>query len=377
MSVRRIRLWYRYGLAPERLSVKITPSKLRDFFKSPEAYTSVLLYGSDCSRVGLYTQKILDLMNRNGEFVIHRMVFAQVAKDPEQLLVNMMTVPMFNQKSLILLTDAKDALGADFKAALEKINPQHCYVIIQARELPGASTLKDYYNRHKTFAAVGCYKEDSVGPVVDDFLSQHGISHTKEAFRLLCDSLQQGSACIQSELEKLLLYLGKDKNLSTEDVQKSLATDLDPVLDDLCVAIADGNLEDFLKLADALFQNKIAPVLIIRSCLKYFMRVEYLIRKTRDGESIDQAMRSIQPPVFFRLVPRLKKHALSLPYKTVQLILGRLLETEIQCKLSDTTQEMIFKYLMCSLTLLVKRVVDRQTTSTRPRPPTAASHHQS
>ncbi|MGN7678579.1 MAG: DNA polymerase III subunit delta [Anaplasma sp.] len=356
-----------YRLAPERLSVKITPSKLWDFFKSPEAYTSVLLYGSDCSRIGLYTQKILDHMNRNGEFVIHRMVFAQVAKDPEQLLVNMMTVPMFDQKSLILLTDAKDPLGADLKAALQNINPKHCYVIIQARELPGASSLKDYYNNHKTFAAVGCYKEDSVGPVVADFLSRHDISHTREAFRLLCDLLQQGSACIQSELKKLLLYLGTNKNLSIEDVQKSLATDLDPVLDDLCVAIADGNLEDFLKLADALFQNKIAPVLIIRSCLKYFMRVEYLIRKTSDGESIDQVIRSIQPPVFFRLVPRLKKHASSLPYKTVQVILGRLLEAEIQCKLSDTTQETTFKYLMCALTLLVKRVVNRKTASTGAR----------
>ncbi|ACZ48887.1 DNA polymerase III, delta subunit [Anaplasma centrale str. Israel] len=335
--------------------MKVTPSKLRDFFDSPELYGSVLLHGSDYGRMSMYTQKILDRINRNSEFVIHKMEFLKANRDPEQLLVSLMTVPMFSKKSLILLTDAKDTLSADLRAAIEGMNMQHCYMIIQARELSGTSTLKGYYSSHKKFAAVGCYKEEDVSFIVADFLAKHGISYRHSTFKLLCTKLKNGSACLQPELEKLLLYLGEQKSLAAEDVQKSLSTDVDPVLDDLCVAITDGNLGDALKHVDTLMQNRLSPILVIRSSLKYFMQLEYLLRTTQSQASIDSALKALQPPVFFRLIPKLKRSAESVSYRTVQVILRRLLEAEIQCKLSDTSQEVVFKYLMCSLTAFVKR----------------------
>ncbi|WP_447582304.1 DNA polymerase III subunit delta [Anaplasma marginale] len=342
------------------ITVKITPSKLRDFFNSPETYGSVLLHGSDYSRMNMYTQKILDHINCNNEFVIHKMEFLKANRDPEQLLVSLMTVPMFGQKPLVLLTDAKDMLSADLKTIMAGIDTQHCYVMIQARELSGASTLKGYYNNHKTFAAVGCYKEEDVGFIVADFLEKHGISYGHSTFKLLCTTIKHSAACIQPELEKLLLYLGEKKSLSTEDVRKSLSTDVDPVLDDLCVAIADGTLADVLKCADTLMQHRISPILAIRSSLKYFMQLEYLLRAAQNQVSIDSALKALQPPVFFRLIPKLKRNAASVSYRTLQVILRRLLEAEMQCKLSDATQEVVFKYLMCSLAAFVKRAEGKQ-----------------
>ncbi|MCU7611117.1 DNA polymerase III subunit delta [Anaplasma capra] len=340
--------------------VKITASKLGDFFGNPEAYGSMLFHGNDCSRASMYIQKILHQVNRNGEFAIHKMEFLKANKDPEQLLVNLMTIPMFSKKPLVLLTDAKDGLSSDLKAAMESVNPQHCHVIVQARELSGASSLKDYYNTHKRFASIGCYKEEDASFIVADFLSRHSISYEQRALRLLCDTLRHSSACLQPELEKLLLYLGTKKSLSTEDIQKSLASDLDPALDDLCVAIADGNLGDVLKFTDALFQNKVSPMLVIRSSMKYFVRLECLSRRTHHGENIDNVIKTLQPPVFFRLIPKLRRHVASVAYETIQVILRRLLEAEIQCKISDTTQEVVFKYLMCSLATFVKHAENRQ-----------------
>ncbi|QLL67340.1 DNA polymerase III subunit delta [Anaplasma phagocytophilum str. Norway variant1] len=336
--------------------MKVTASKLKDFFSNPGAYGSVLLYGNDYSRISHYTQKIINLLTSKEEFSVLRTEFSHASKEPEQLFVDLSTVPMFHQKSLVILTDAKDSLSPDLRTAVDNLNTCHCYVIVQAKELSSTSSLRTYYNNHVMYAAIACYKEDNINNIVAEFLAENQVTYNTETFALLCNLLQTSNACIQPELEKLLLYLGTKRNLSIEDLQESFAADFDPALDDICIAIADGNLKSFNRAADALLQNKIAAVLIIRSSIKYFMTLEYLLRKVRSGCDINTAVKSVQPPIFFRLVAQLKKHVSTVPYQMVQLILRRLHEAEVQCKLSDSSQESMFRYLMYSLILSVQQI---------------------
>ena len=337
--------------------MKVTTSKLKDFLGDPGKYGSVLLYGNDYSKVDLYAQRITQIVTGGKEeFSVLRIDFSEAIKDPNLLFVSLTTVPMFHKKTFVVLTDAKDTLPCDLKHAIDRIDPQHSYLITQAKELAASSTLRSYYNNHPKYAAIACYKQDNVSGLVADFLSDNEISCSRETFRILCDLLQNSTACIKSDLEKLLLYLGESRVLSSDDIHKSFAADLDPALDDVCVAIVEGSLENFIKFTDALFQNKVPAVLVIRSSIKYFMTLEYLSRKVKDGCDIDATIKSFNPPIFFRLVPQLKRHAVNVPYKVIQLILRMLHETEIQCKTAETSQETVFKYFMYSLISNVQRV---------------------
>lgn len=329
--------------------MKISLSKLREFFGNPTGYGSVLLYGNDHSRISHYTQKIIDRAMASAEFSISRMDLSEVIKEPEQLLVNFTTVPMFHQKSLVVLTGVKDALSSDLKAALDNMNTNFCFVIVQARELSGTSSLRAYYNNHNSYASIACYREDNVNAIVAEFLTEKGVSYSAAAFKLLCSLMQSSSTCLQPELHKLLLFLGNKKVLEVEDVQQSFVADLDPALDDICVAIAAGDLNNFVTIADSLLQNKLTEVLIIRSSMKYFMTLEFLMRKVKCGTRLEDAIKAVQPPIFFRLVPQLRKHATTLSYQIVLLIMNRLHEAEVQCKSPDALPEASFRYQMYAL----------------------------
>ncbi|MDB1135625.1 DNA polymerase III subunit delta [Candidatus Anaplasma sp. TIGMIC] len=335
--------------------MRFTASKIKDFFSNPGAYGSVLLYGNDHSRISFYEDKIAQLVTKDQECSILRMEFTHACKEPEQLLVDLTTIPMFHKKSLVIITDAKDTLGSELKSALDKIDRQHCYVIMQARELVSTSSLRAYYNNHPTFAAIALYKEDSVDSIVSEFLSDNNISYDRQTFRLLCDLMQESNACIKPELQKLLLFLGSRKTLTSADLEKSFAADLDPALDDICAAIAGGDVAAFSKISDALLQNKVAAVLIIRSSIKYFLTLEYLARRVKFGDDINAAIKSHPTPVFFRLIPQLKKHVSSMPYKLLQLVIHRLHDAEAQCKLAESSSESTFKFLMYSLVLSVRQ----------------------
>ena len=343
--------------------MKVTTSRVKDFLSSPEKCGSVLLYGSDHSRIDLYSQKITQhVTGGSSEFSVLRVDFSEACKDPYQLLVSLTTIPMFHRKTFVVLTDAKETLPCDLKYAIDHINPEYCYLVVQAKELTAASTLRLYYHNHPTYAAIACYKQDSISAIVADFLSENKISHNRETFLILCDLLQNSTACIKPDLEKLLLYMGTRKELVLSDLNECFAADLDPVLDDVCFAIVEGNLESFIKFTDALFQNKVPTVLIVRSSIKYFITLEYLSRKTKDGCDLDATIKSFHPPIFFRLVPQLRKHAASVPYKVIQLILRTLHETEVQCKVAETSQETVFKYCMYPLILNVQRLSNNITT---------------
>ena len=344
--------------------MKVTTSRIKDFLSSPEKYGSVLLYGNDHSRIDLYSQKVIQHVTRgSNEFSVLRIDFAEASKDPNQLFVSLTTIPMFHRKTFVVLTDAKETLPCDLRYAIDHINPAYCYLVVQARELTAASTLRSYYHSHQTYAAIACYKQDSISAIVTDFLSGNNISYNRETFLILCDLLQNSTACIRPDLEKLLLYLGARKELMLSDINECFAADLDPVLDDVCFALVEGNLENFIKFTDALFQNKVPTVLIVRSSMKYFMTLEYLSRKTKEGCNLDATIKSFHPPIFFRLVPQLKKHSASVPYRVIQLILRTLHETEIQCKVAETSQETVFKYCMYSLILNIQRLCNSTTTA--------------
>ena len=339
--------------------MKITLSKFREFFASPIGYGSVLLYGSDPSRISHYTQKIIDSVTTSDEYAVSRMDLNEASKEPEQLLVTLTTVPMFHQKSLMVLAGAKDALSSDLKNAIDNMNTDYCFVIVQARELASTSSLRAYYNSHPRYASIACYKEDNISALVAEFLSENGVSYKAAAFKLLCNLLQNSSACLQPELRKLLLFLGEKKVLDVEDVRQSFVADLDPALDDICVAIAAGDLKNFVAIADSLLQNKVAEVLILRSSMKYFMTLEFLMRKVKEGIRLDDAIKAVQPPIFFRLIPQLRQHVATLSYQVVQFILNKLHETEVQCKSPDALPEAAFKYQMYSLILSIRAYQSR------------------
>ncbi|CAH57802.1 DNA polymerase III subunit delta [Ehrlichia ruminantium] len=330
--------------------MKITSSKLRTFLSDPQSVSNILIYGNDYGKISMYRDKIISSIRSNVDFTITNIDFPSINKNPGTLFVELSTVPMFCTRKLLILTNGEKVLSNELRDILEH-NIGNNYVIIIAGELPNDSTLRQYYDSSSSAVSIGCYKDDNnnLAFIVSDFLTENNVQFNNEILQYLCHSLSKNPHALQSELEKLILYIGNSKNLTIQSIQEGLLTELDPVSDDLYISIVERDIENFTKFSNILLKNKFTPILLIRVLLKYFLRLEYIIRTITSGIPIDQVLKLIQPPVFFKLVPIIKKHVVNVSYDEVNYIIRKLLEIEIQCKKSDSNHEIIFKHYVTAM----------------------------
>ncbi|AAZ68128.1 DNA polymerase III subunit delta [Ehrlichia canis] len=330
--------------------MKITSSKLHSFFNNPQSFNNILIYGNDYGKINMYKEKIIKHINTNTEFSTSNIDYPTVNKNPSTLFIELTTISMFCKNKLIIIANGEKSISQELKNILNN-NIGRNYVIITSGELSIDSSLRQYYDNSLNAASIGCYKDDNdnLAFIISDFLTQNKVHYNCTTLQYLCSVLSQNCNALEPELQKLMLYIGNNKNLTTKDIQESLLTEIDPISEDLCISIAEKNLENFTKFSNILLKNKFTPIALIRILIKYFLRLEYLIRVVKDGESINQALKSIHPPIFFKSIPTIKKHISTISYFEVNNIIKKLAEIEIQCKKSDLNQEVIFKYYITAM----------------------------
>ena len=332
--------------------MKITSSKLNSFFSNPQSVNNILIYGNDYGKITIYRDKTIKHINTNSQFTINKIDFSTVNKNPSVLFTELNTISMFCKDKLIILLNGEKHISQELKQVLNN-NIGNNYVITVSCELSADSTLRQYYENSKNAASIACYRDDNdnLSFIISDFLAKNKVLFNTTTLQYLCNVLSQNCNALQPELEKLMLYIGNNKNLTIQDIQESLLTEIDPISEDLCISIAEKNLENFTKFANTLLRNKFTPISLIRILLKYFLRLEYLIRIVKKGEPINQAIKSINPPIFFKSIPTIRKHISTISHSEVNNIIKKLLEIEIQCKKSDVNQETIFKYYLNTMIL--------------------------
>ena len=300
----------------------------------------------------MYRDKIIKHINANSQFTINKIDFSTVNKNPSTLFIELSTISMFCKDKLIILANGEKSISQELKHILNH-NIGNNYVITISGELSTDSTLRQYYENSKNAASIGCYKDDNdnLTFIISDFLTKNKVQSNTTTLQYLCNVLSQNCNALQPELEKLMLYIGNNKNLTIQDIQESLLAEIDPISEDLCISIAEKNIENFTKFANTLLKNKFTPISLIRILLKYFSRLEYLIRIVKNGKPINQALKSIHPPIFFKSIPTIKKHVSTISHSEVNNIIKKLVEIEIQCKKSDLNQETIFKYYLNAMIL--------------------------
>ncbi|KJV69307.1 DNA polymerase III subunit delta [Candidatus Neoehrlichia procyonis] len=331
--------------------MKIVPSKLQNFLRNPKMFCKVLLYGNDNCKINIYTKKIVNHINSNNDYAITKIEFTTINKNPELLLLNLTTIPMFYTKQLLIITNAKEPFNEELKNIINQNNSEQNYIIIIAGELSNPSPLKTYYNNSIDSASIGCYKNDNknLDYIIKDFLSTNKIEYDNTVIQYIYKYFYNNESEILSQLNKLLLYIGNKKKLTIEDINKSLSTELNPTLESLYISIVEKNIPNFIQITDLLLQSKFTPITLTRVIAKYFMQLEHLSRQVQSGQSVHKAIQEIYPPIFFKLIPTVKKHLTIIKYQNINDILNKLLEIEIQCKKSESIQKTIFKYYMTTI----------------------------
>ncbi|MDX1923957.1 MAG: DNA polymerase III subunit delta [Rickettsiaceae bacterium] len=282
---------------------------------------SLLLYGPDSGMISCFVSKIASSIKAR----------ISEAENEGEISSMLSSINMFGERLLIKI-DSSIKLSSKLKA--DFTNGSHHFPIIIGSELGSSSNVRKFYEEEKGLGAIGCYPDDS--RAISLIISQKCMSAKRQisndALKFLSSSISGDRLMILSEIDKILLYTQNEPKITLEDCQKSVSKSLDYNPDMACIGYFAKNPRLYLKELDLLFENDINEIWIIRALARYCMNLIRIKLYEKDGKSIDEGMKMLRPPIFFKYVSHFKDIVARSSLSSLSDALDTLTQAEIEAK---------------------------------------------
>lgn len=334
--------------------MKLTFRQIDGFLKAPDPKAkAVLVYGPDeglaRERIALLGKTVVK--DLGDPFNVTELNGDQIAENPSVLNDEVFALSMMGGRRLIRLHNTDDKLVPHLKAVLEDADKIDHLILIQGGDLGPRSALRKLCESSKNAAALPCYVEDErdLTRFLQDFFKEEGYQISRDALQAAASVLKGDRALVRKEAEKICLYKGEDySQITLDDIQACLGQINAETLDILTQYMASGRAEALEESLNFLFREGNSPVYILRSAQNYFRRL-YITQARLETMGMEEALKKLEPPLFFKLKPGFQAHLRQWPMPRVKNALSHLYQAEKQLKSGQLNPELICNRAFLSL----------------------------
>jgi DNA polymerase-3 subunit delta len=163
-------------------------------------------------------------------------------------------------------------------------------------------------------AAVACYRDEGRGlqSLINQMLAQDDLTVAPDALAYLSAHLGGDRQVTRRELEKLCLYMAGPEGgarVELDDVLASIGDSAELTLDDVAYAVAEGDFAGLDRALQRSFREGSNPVAALRAVARHFLRLHQVARQVVQGTSLEDAVKRLRPPIFWKLSARFKRQA--------------------------------------------------------------------
>ena len=320
--------------------MKIAASRADEFSHNPDdSVRAVLVYGPDDglvrNRADALTKAVVD--DPNDPFRVADVTASALRDVPSLIADEAAAIALTGGRRVVRFRDAPEAAAGALEAFLDD-SPGDALVVVQASNLSSRSKLRKLFEDKKNAAAVPCYADDerALNQLIHSTLKGQGISVSMEAMDHLTANLGADRGLSLAELEKLALYVGPNSTISLDDAIASVGDSSALSINDVIFAAASGDGLTADRALTRSYAEGVNPVTILRALGRHLMRLQ-LVRATVDGGTpTDRAIKSLRPPVFFKLARQFRQQLGNWTSAKLTHALALVLEAERQCKSSGS-----------------------------------------
>ncbi len=332
--------------------MKLQTRQIDAFLKTPDkSMRAILVYGPDAGLVKerAKTLCLSHISDLNDPFNAAHLTGEIIDQDPARFADEANAQSLMGGNRLLRITDAGNEVAPPLKDWLKGDPSKDTLIVIEAGDLKPRDALRKLCEDRDNAVALPCYVEDerALSGLIRDSLQEKGIAIAADAVQYLANAVKGDRGRARMEIEKLLLYIGKEHKVTLEDVQQSCGDIGLYSLDDLVFAFTGGNRELALKSCRTLMDEGTEAIVILRSLQNQVLRfhtVKALMEQ--HGQSADEAMRMLQPPLFFKTADQFKAQLSRWPSAKCRRILGKLTELEARTKQTGTPTETLLNQLI-------------------------------
>ncbi len=317
--------------------MKVPANEADRFARAPRpGIRAVLVYGPDAGlvreRAGLLTRSVVE--DPSDPFRVTELTGRQLKDDPARLADESAALALTGGRRVVVVDNVADESAGLFVAFLSA-PPGEALVVLPAGDLPSRSKLRQAFEKAELGAALPCYRDDqrSLQGVISGMLGEHGLKASGEALGYLAANLGGDRMLTRRELEKLILYKGSaGGEVAIEDAVACVGDTAALGLEDLAFAVGDGDPAAVDRAFSRALEEGGSPVAALRAVARHLQRLHFVAGAGASGLTVQDAMKRLRPPVFWKLAGRFAAQTRAWPVPLLARALERLLETETACK---------------------------------------------
>lgn len=334
--------------------MKIPFRDIESFVQAPQQnMRAILVYGPD---QGLISEraKIISLSvtpDLNDPFNVASLTNEILAEDPARLTDEANAISMMGGKRLIKIQGADDKITPALKTYLENPN-ENALIVIQSGGLSPRSSLRKLCESAKNAAALPCYIEDerSLPRTIQAILKENNKSAERDTIGWLAINISGDRQKLRAELEKLCIYKDQDTSpITLQEAQACCGEGGSLSLDDLTYSVISKKKDKAMDTYNQLLADGMSYIAMLRSLQNHLKKLHITRARMSEGQSIEAAMKSLSPPIFFKQEPIFKSQINQWNKAKLEKILKKLMDTEAQCKKTGAIPETLCAQAILSI----------------------------
>ena len=289
-----------------------------------------LVYGKN---EGLKKKIIEENLLHKNDSKLERFDENEIINNFENFISSLLTKSFFEEKRSILISRVSDKILKVFEDIEDK-KIEDIKIILNAPILDKKSKLRSFFEKQKEIVCIPVYNDENytLSLIANDFFKKNKIQISRETINLLVDRCAGDRINLNTELEKISLFL-KDKNKITIEEIMTL-TNLSENYD--ISDIADSCLsKNSTKISKILNENNFGEedcIIIIRTLLAKSKRLKTLLEEILQNKDIDQAISNFKPPIFWKDKTVVKGQIQKWKLKDIENFIYKLSDLELLVK---------------------------------------------
>jgi DNA polymerase-3 subunit delta len=281
------------------LKLERLPAHLRE--RDP-AIAAILIYGGDLGAVREQAVKVIEAHGVRPDDPFNPVIIADPAliADPGVLADEVAAVPMFGGRRIVWVRDAGQGLAKALEPLLDRAASG--LVLAESGPLAKSAKLRQLFERSSTALAVTLYDDAAkdYDGLITEVLSRAGLEATDDARHHLKDLLGTDRRLARSELEKLALFAHGKGVIDIGDIDAVCGDTASTTLDEALDRAFEGETIAAARALGRLDAAGEAGTRILSAAVQALAALDRFRAEIDAGGSVDQALRTARPPIFFQ-----------------------------------------------------------------------------
>jgi DNA polymerase III subunit delta len=337
--------------------MKIANAQIDSYIQriSHEKIAGCLIYGPETSvvnyRFNLIAKKICP--DLSDPFLVANINKERLSDNKGILSEEFFSFSMLGGRKLIAVKDCDASAGnaikelfSDYEFAKKSDN----FILIEAGDLDKSSALRKLCEENQNFAVIACYEDDerSIKIFIENELRRREIKFTRDVTDFIYEKLGKNRQIIMSELEKISVFLGENKNLTIDLLGQTIELQAEISANEFILNFAAKKFDIATIQAEKLLKEGFEAITLIRFLSNYLQKI-YQAKSDIEHGAVDFEDAVKSQRLFFKTEIEFRKHLKTNSFEFIKEILLKLADIEIKIKSGTMPSRLVFTAFVSGL----------------------------